>query len=267
MNEQQINEKWEEFKRILLSTNRKGINEVIDWLDKSDFKYAPASTQYHGSYKGGLLEHSLNVYYHMYDFPNLIQFFELTDDTIAIIALLHDVCKINVYESYSRNVKDEEGKWIQVLAYKYNDKMPFGHGEKSVMLLMKNGLELSYPEIFAIRSHMGAFKDNEILSEVSQRFSVCPQSLVLHFADMIATYTTESPDLQSRYKNKINRQSGRNIVEWLQLLNTDKYININGIEYKLAPLDSEVNDKIISIKDEQNNIVKVYSPHGDGLPF
>ena len=264
MEDKEIFLKWEEFKKILLNTKRKGIDNVIKWLDETDFKVAPASTQYHASYKGGLLEHSLQVYYHMYDFPNLIQYFDLSQDTVAITALLHDVCKVNVYESYYRNVKNEDGQWVKELNYKYNDKMPYGHGEKSVMLLQKQGLELSFIEIFMIRSHMGAFKDNEILTEVSKRFSVCPQSLVLHFADMISTYIAESADLPNRYKEKIN---GRNITEWLQKLNEPKFIEIDNTKYQLAPLDSEVDDKKIILIKYEGKDIKVYAPHGDGLPF
>ena len=67
MEDKEIFEKWEQFKDLLKSTNREGIENVIKWLDETDFKFAPASTQYHSSEKGGLLKHSLNVYYHMYD--------------------------------------------------------------------------------------------------------------------------------------------------------------------------------------------------------
>ena len=272
MEDQQIFEKWEEFKRILKSTNREGIDEVIKWLDESDFKVAPASTQYHSSIKGGLLLHSLQVYYHMYDFNNLIQFFDIPNDTIAIVALLHDVCKVDSYNVSYRNTKNENGEWIKVPYYTMDEKIPYGHGEKSVMLLQYYGLKLNFTEIMMIRSHMGAFRDNQYLTDISHRFSKCPQTLLLHFADMLSTYTTESADLQKRYKEKIT-PAGRNINEHLQNLNKPKTINIGGTEYKLAPEDAVVdNEKIIEMMVNQNGTdkiktVKVYAPYGDGLPI
>ena len=98
MEDKKIFDNWEKFKSLLKKTNREGIDNIIDWLDKSDFKIAPASTQYHNSEKGGLLQHSLNVYNHMYDFENLINFFDLKEDTIILTSLLHDVCKVHMYE-------------------------------------------------------------------------------------------------------------------------------------------------------------------------
>ena len=86
MEDKQIFDKWEEFKALLKSTKREGIENIITWLDESDFKFAPASTQYHNSVRGGLLAHSLNVYYHMYDFSNLIQFFDIPQDSIILTA-------------------------------------------------------------------------------------------------------------------------------------------------------------------------------------
>lgn len=264
MEDKQIFEKWEEVKTLLKETKREGIEEVIKWLDESDFKFAPASTQYHANYKGGLLEHSLQVYYHMYDFNNLINFFDLPRDTIIITSLLHDVCKIDTYEVSYRNTKNEQGEWIKVPYYTVKDGIPLGHGEKSVMLLQYKGLKLNMIEIMMIRSHMGAFRDNQFLNDISHRFSVCPQSIVLHFADMLATYTTESEDLQTRYKEKL---LGRNINECLQELSKPKIVKIDNMEYKLAPENAEIDGvKIITI-NTTNGPIKVYSPNGDGLPF
>ena len=52
----------EEFIKLLRSTNRDGMEDVIGFLEKSDFFKAPASTRFHGNYEGGLLEHSMKVY-------------------------------------------------------------------------------------------------------------------------------------------------------------------------------------------------------------
>ena len=45
--------------------HRPGAAELLEWLESTDFFEAPASTHYHGSYPGGLVEHSLNVYYEL----------------------------------------------------------------------------------------------------------------------------------------------------------------------------------------------------------
>lgn len=263
MEDKEIFEKWEEFKTLLKSTKRPGIDNVIKWLDESDFKFAPASTQYHSNIRGGLLLHSLQVYYHMYDFKSLIDFFGITQDTIILTALLHDVCKVDIYNTSYRNTKNEEGQWIKVPYYTVDESIPLGHGEKSVILLQYYGLELSLTEIMIIRSHMGAFRDNQMLSDVSYRFSKCPQTLLLHFADMLSTYTTESNDLPSRYKDKL---VGRNLTECVQK-SVPQTIKVDNTEYKLAPKESIVdNQKIIEI-NYGGQLVKVYAPYGDGLPF
>lgn len=268
MDDNQIFKNWEIFKNLLLSTKRNGIENIVKWLDESDFKFAPASTQYHNCIRGGLLAHSLQVYYHMYDFNNLIQFFDLQNDTIIITALLHDVCKIDTYNTSYRNTKNEEGQWVKVPYFTVDEKLPFGHGEKSVYLLLKHGLETTMIEDMMIRSHMGSFRDNQYLNDVSHRFSKCPQSIVLHFADMLSTYTTESPDLPGRFKEKL---LGRNISEDVIEYNKSKIVVIDGQQYTLAPSNASVDNlKIIEVKSLENGILKsykVYSPHGDGLPF
>lgn len=262
MDDQKIFEMWEIYKSLLRSTKKEGIENLIKWLDESDFKFAPASMQYHNSFKGGLLKHSLDVYYHMYDFNNLISFFDLSKETIIITSLLHDICKVNCYSVDYRNTKDENGQWIKVPFYRWSEQEPLGHGEKSVFLIYEYGIPLTKIERAMIRNHMG-FSEQEKMSMVSQLFSKCPQGLVLHYADMLATYTTESSDLPARFKDKLN---GRNINESLTNIKP-KTIKIDNMEYKLAPQDSIVDGiKIITVKYEQGE-VKVYSPHADGLPF
>ena len=113
--------------KLLSSTERKSIDKVIKYLEGSDFFEAPASTRYHGNYKGGLAEHSLNVY-EIFKKKNEIYDFGLSDDTVKITALLHDICKTNFYTVSSRNMK-KDGKWIKVPYYAVDDQVPFGHGE------------------------------------------------------------------------------------------------------------------------------------------
>lgn len=264
MEDKEIFNKWEEFKSLLRSTKRDGIEDLIKWLDESDFKFAPASTQYHYNMKGGLLAHSLDVYYHMYDFSNLIQFFDIPQDSIIITSLLHDICKVNCYKTEYRNTKDTEGNWIKVPFYTWEEQEPLGHGDKSIMLMYEYNVKPTKIERAMIRNHMG-FSNGEDERRVSHLFSKCPQALVLHYADELATFVTESKDLQARYKEKL---LGRNINECLQELSKPKTIKYNGTEYQIAPAGVEVDgNKVIPLILEDGTAVNVYAPHGDGLPF
>lgn len=265
MEDNQIQEQWNIYKELLLSTKRPNIEKLIQWLDESDFKYAPASTQYHNSFRGGLLQHSLNVYYAMYDFKPWLDFFELEDDTIKITALLHDICKVYCYDVSTRNTK-VDGNWVTVPYYSWNEQEPLGHGSKSVMLINEYGVQLTKTERAMILNHMGFSADDNDERRISKLFRICPQSLVLHCADLEATMIIESFDGPQRYIDKLK---GNNITESLSMLQDDnnQTINILGTEYKLAPQNSIVDDeKIIEVPFEGKKI-KVYSPYGDGLPF
>ena len=114
--------------------SRPGSEKLLDWLDKkTDFFTAPASTRFHGACEGGLCMHSLNVYHALHD-----TFFTEGDseETFAICALLHDLCKANYYKAGTRNVKnDVTGQWEKVPSYSVEDLFPYGHGEKSVFLI------------------------------------------------------------------------------------------------------------------------------------
>ena len=138
---------------------REGIEELLAWLEQSDFYAAPASTKYHGNYEGGLLEHSLNVYNKFLQIKQFVTFEEgkePTPETIAIITLFHDLCKVNFYKKGTRNVKDENGKWFAKEVYEVSEKIPLGHGEKSCIILQQF-MKLSIEELLAIRWHMGGF--------------------------------------------------------------------------------------------------------------
>ncbi len=151
------------FDSLLKSTQRRGIERVIEYLKKTDFYTCPASTKYHGNYDGGLLMHSLLVYVladSLYKSlseisPDITQ--KITKENIIITTLLHDVCKINTYSKSSKNEK-VNGQWRTVETYEYEDKMPFGHGEKSVLMLNMMGLNLEPSEMIAIRWHMGGYE-------------------------------------------------------------------------------------------------------------
>ncbi|MDD4184201.1 MAG: HD domain-containing protein [Candidatus Izemoplasmatales bacterium] len=176
---------------------RQGAGDLLKYLlsDQSDFFEAPASTRFHLAYPGGLLEHSLNVYHCLKDYlsrDSVQNTYNLNpgEESIAIVALLHDLCKINVYQKSFRNVKDEQGKWSQVPSYDFQDKLPYGHGEKSVYII-SGFMKLTREEAFAIRYHMG-FSDTEDKNNVGRAFALFPLAFALSTADMEATYFLES---------------------------------------------------------------------------
>ncbi len=176
---------------------REGADKLLEYLTSpsSDFFTAPASTRYHLSREEGLLEHSLNVYYCLKDYLERNRVSEVynlsySDETIAIVALLHDLCKINCYKKSFRNVKDANGVWQKVPCYEFDDEMPYGHGEKSVYII--NGfLRLTREEAFAIRYHMG-FSSTEDIRNVGSAFEKYPLAVALWVADMEATYYVET---------------------------------------------------------------------------
>lgn len=188
----------EEFIKIYTDNiKREGSKELLEYLTdekKCDFFSAPASTRYHGAYEGGLLEHSLNVYKCLKDYLNrdkIKEEFKLSfsDETIAIVALLHDMCKINVYKTSMRNVKDDNGQWTKVPFYQFEDKLPYGHGEKSVYMI-SGYMRLSRDEAFAIRYHMG-FSGEENKNSIGNALDMFPLALALNIADMEATFLVE----------------------------------------------------------------------------
>ena len=187
---------WNTFKELLLSTKRKGIIELIDWLDKSDFKVAPASTRYHSNHEGGLLEHSLNVYRESIRQKDLIDLFKVPIDSIIITSLLHDICKTNYYKMDVRNVK-KNGAWVQEPFYSVDDFFPIGHAEKSIIILQQF-IQLNEVEIAMIRNHMGFSKDEP--SQVSELFNKYPEAIIIHNADIISTFVIESPGMLEDFK-------------------------------------------------------------------
>ena len=182
----------EEFLEIFRThVTRPGSEKLLDWMDsKTDFFSAPASTRFHGACDGGLCAHSLNVYRVLHG-----TFFtpdKDSEETFAICALLHDLCKIGCYKSGSRNVKGPDGKWTAVPTFYYEDTLPYGHGEKSVYIV--NGfVRLTREEAMAIRWHMG-FSGSEDSRLVGQALQQYPLAFALSVADMEATYFLENED-------------------------------------------------------------------------
>ena len=183
---------------------REGADKLLEYLISSDFFEAPASSRFHSSYQGGLVEHSLNVYDCLVSYLNTERAketfgFSYTDESIAIVALLHDLCKIGVYKKEYRNVKDEKGVWQRVEAYKYEDGMPYGHGEKSVYII-SGYMRLTREEAFAIRYHMG-YSSTEDERNVAASFEMFPLAFALSTADSEATYFLESDLGKKRLEN------------------------------------------------------------------
>jgi len=175
---------------------RDGIENLLDFIcsPASDFFTAPASTRFHSSFEGGLLAHSLNVYDCLVDYLERTRArdifgMEYSRETIALVALFHDLCKVNTYKVSSRNVKDEKGVWHAVPYYEFDDKLPYGHGEKSVYML-SGYMRLTREEAFAIRYHVG-FAGSEDNRNISNVFGMFPLALALYIADMEATYFME----------------------------------------------------------------------------
>ena len=178
----------EEIIKLLRSTNREGIEDLIDFLDKTDFYKAPASTRYHGNFEGGLAQHSLKVYEIFKEkVKNSLIDIEVGEDTLVIAAILHDICKVNYYKVDYRNAKNERGEWEKVPYYTVDDTIPYGHGEKSVMMISEY-IKLTAEEKYAIRWHMGFTEPKEVYNTIGQAYKKYPIALLLYEADLEATY-------------------------------------------------------------------------------
>ena len=183
-----------QFIELLRSTKREGIEDLIKFLEKSDFFTAPSSTRFHGSFRGGLLLHSLNVYQKFIELreSGIFPLANVKDETSYIICpLLHDICKTFYYAEDTRNVKNKEtGQWEQVPYYTIDDKIPYGHGEKSV-LMVSEYIKLYPYERMAIRWHMGFSVPKELWNSLGAAYDKYPFAMMLHMADLIATHVNE----------------------------------------------------------------------------
>lgn len=174
---------------------REGADKLLDYLiNTSDFFTAPASGRRHSSFEGGLVLHSLNVY-HRFKQNIILEYGEnyqekISDESIAIIALLHDLCKVNTYTIDYRNQK-VDGQWIQVPFYAYANNLPYGHGEKSVYII-SGFMRLTREEAMAINWHMGGFDPRTTAtSDLSDAFNRFPTAVLFHVSDLEATYLDE----------------------------------------------------------------------------
>ncbi len=194
-----IEETKEEFIRVFRENiTREGGDRFLEWLSKTDFFTAPASSKFHCACEGGLAMHSLSVYHTMREkhFEEGVD----SEESFAITALLHDVCKAQFYKVSMRNVKnDETGQWEKKPFYMIEDMFPYGHGEKSVFLI-ERFMRLKTQEAVAIRWHMGGFDEAARGGSfaVSQAYDKYPLAVKLHLADLESTYLREKGTSDAR---------------------------------------------------------------------
>jgi hypothetical protein len=192
----------EQFQQTLLSTNRDGMENVIRHLERLGFFDAPASTKFHLNIKGGLMQHSWNVYQTAVMLreqmirikPELEQ--KLPMESIIIASLLHDACKSNIYKETLVNRKNDQGIWEKVPGYDVDySSLPLGHGEKSVIMLLALGLKLTKDEMLAIRWHMTAwelaFQSGEQKANLQKAKELAPLCTLIQCADGLASALLE----------------------------------------------------------------------------
>ena len=214
MEETRMEENKKRFEELFSRIKRAGADRLLVFIrEKTDFYSAPASTKYHLSKKGGLLQHSLNVYDAlMAEKANPIlgkAIEKVSEETIIIVSLLHDLCKTFYYVESTKNQKtydpekvaaadphtvkhDNAGNfiWETVPYYTVKNKYPLGHGAKSVFFIMRI-MPLTIQEITAINWHMGAYCGQDQWNELGEAYETCPLALALHHADMVATHVLE----------------------------------------------------------------------------
>lgn len=187
---------------LLDKTDRQGIDEVMAWLSDNGFFEAPASVNHHGNYEGGLAEHSYNVYTAAMRLratavslnPALDE--ELPEDSIVLAALLHDVCKTDIYKTATKSRKNSFGTWDKYEGYEIDySHFPLGHGEKSVIVLLRLGLDLTDAEIAAIRWHMTAwdlpFQSLDATKNLNVARDKYPLCALISLADQFASHLME----------------------------------------------------------------------------
>lgn len=189
---------------------RDGIENLIRYIESSDMRVAPASTKYHNSFDGGLVEHSLNVFNRLIkliqmEYGNEIPY---SKETIAIVGLLHDISKVNFYDKKLRNVKnDETGQWEQVPFYAVKDsKLVFGTHEENSLYILRRFFNLTYDEEIAIMYHMGTSVDSESQNRVYNAYNESTLAVLLHMAD-IASMTIDE---------RVERESGDTISKFFE---------------------------------------------------
>lgn len=191
-----------EFIELLKTTNRQGIDDLVEELEDLGFFKAPASTKFHLNEDGGLVQHSLNVCKATLSMrKSMIELDDslleaLPKDSVIIASLLHDTCKADIYKPTMKKEKNRFGMWCDVPGYDVDySNFPLGHGEKSVIVLLRSGFELTDDEIMAIRWHMNAwdlpFQSYDIKSNFNKAKEICPLLSLVQAADCLASNLLE----------------------------------------------------------------------------
>lgn len=191
-----------EFIELLKTTNRQGIDDLVEELEDLGFFKAPASTKFHLNEDGGLVQHSLNVCKAALSMrKSMIELDDslleaLPKDSVIIASLLHDTCKADIYKPTMKKEKNRFGMWCDVPGYDVDySNFPLGHGEKSVIVLLRSGFELTDDEIMAIRWHMNAwdlpFQSYDIKSNFNKAKEICPLLSLVQAADCLASNLLE----------------------------------------------------------------------------
>lgn len=171
---------------LLSTVEREGMEELIDYLEnRTDYFIAPSSTRFHGNYKFGLAEHSLNVM-NLLKEKNERYSLNISDESIIIIGLLHDICKVNFYKNSMKLRKNDEGKWEAYNTYVIDDEVPIGHGEKSCIIIQQF-IKLTLEECMAIRYHMGGFLPKEEYKNLENAKSRFPLITAMYTSDLEAS--------------------------------------------------------------------------------
>ena len=191
-----------EFIELLKTTNRQGIDDLVEELEDLGFFKAPASTKFHLNEDGGLVQHSLNVCKAALSMrKSMIELDDslleaLPKDSVIIASLLHDTCKADIYKPTMKKEKNRFGMWCDVPGYDVDySNFPLGHGEKSVIVPLRSGFELTDDEIMAIRWHMNAwdlpFQSYDIKSNFNKAKEICPLLSLVQAADCLASNLLE----------------------------------------------------------------------------
>ena len=197
-----------EFEKIFKEKiKRDGADKMLEYIKTTDFFDAPASTRFHSNHVGGLCEHSVKVYHRFVKMLECEGLYvgsggiatatprndseTVSAESAAIIALLHDICKVNCYKTEMRNVK-EGSTWVQKPYFAYDDPLPYGHGEKSVYMIC-GYMKLTREEAMCINWHMGAFdaRSSDGKFTCSNAYQMFPIAAIFHSADFLTTYLDE----------------------------------------------------------------------------
>lgn len=223
MTTKKLKELKQRFKDAVAKTiDRDGIDNLRDWLENdTNFFTSPASTRYHGSYEGGLVEHSLNVFNQMiFELETLVgKNWEdiFTMESVAIVALFHDICKVGQYREAEKWRKDADGQWESYLAYEYDpESLSLGHGAKSMFFLQKF-MTLTHLEAQAVFWHMGAYDLSNYanVNQLSSAFETNPLAFLIHRADMAATYAVENQHFEFAFDStdSVEEEAEEEVVE------------------------------------------------------